>query len=132
MIDTLAYAKRLREAGITQEQAEAHAEAAREFMTAELATKSDILAAKTELLAVLEQEIAAIKRDGASAEEGPSLKQHSAGRRLDVVDVKEAIASCGQRIELKIDILALRLTVRFGIMITAWIVVLGVIIKFSH
>ena len=43
--DTLGYAKRLRNAGISQEQAEAHAEAAREFVMGELVTKSDLQAA---------------------------------------------------------------------------------------
>jgi hypothetical protein len=43
--DTLGYAKRLRSAGISQEQAEAHAEAARDFVMAELVTKSDLQAA---------------------------------------------------------------------------------------
>jgi hypothetical protein len=38
----LGYAKRLRDAGISQEQAEAHAEAAREFVMGELVTRSDL------------------------------------------------------------------------------------------
>jgi hypothetical protein len=40
--DTLGYSKRLRDAGVPQPQAEAHAEAAREFVMAELVTKTDI------------------------------------------------------------------------------------------
>jgi hypothetical protein len=40
--DTLGYAKRLRDAGVPQPQAEAHAEAAREFIMAELVTKTDL------------------------------------------------------------------------------------------
>jgi hypothetical protein len=47
--DTLAYAKRLRDAGISMEQAEAHAEAAREFVMAELVTKTDLEAVRQEL-----------------------------------------------------------------------------------
>ena len=43
--DTLGYAKRLRDTGISQGQAEAHAEAAREFVMGDLATKADLLAA---------------------------------------------------------------------------------------
>ena len=43
--DTLGYAKRLRDAGISQQQAEAHAEAAREFVMGELVTKADLQAA---------------------------------------------------------------------------------------
>lgn len=40
--DSLGYAQRLRGAGIPQDQAEAHAEAAREFIMAELATRHDL------------------------------------------------------------------------------------------
>jgi hypothetical protein len=47
--DTLGYAKRLREAGVSTDQAEAHAEAAREFIMTELVTKSDLYAVKSEL-----------------------------------------------------------------------------------
>jgi hypothetical protein len=43
--DTLGYAKRLRTAGVSQEQAEAHAEAVRDFVMGELVTKSDLQAA---------------------------------------------------------------------------------------
>ena len=50
--DTLGYAKRLRDAGVPQPQAEAHAEAAREFVMAELVTKTDLQAIKTDLQVV--------------------------------------------------------------------------------
>ena len=40
--DTLGYAKKLRDHGVPSDQAEAHAEAAREFIMAELVTKSDL------------------------------------------------------------------------------------------
>jgi len=40
--DTLAYARHLRDHGVPQEQAEAHAEAARQFIMAELVTKQDL------------------------------------------------------------------------------------------
>jgi hypothetical protein len=43
--DALGYAKRLRDAGISQGQAEAHAEAGREFVRGDLATKADLQAA---------------------------------------------------------------------------------------
>ncbi|MFC3724456.1 hypothetical protein [Neoaquamicrobium sediminum] len=41
-MDTLAFTKHLRAAGIDERQAEAHAEAVREFVMPELATKADI------------------------------------------------------------------------------------------
>jgi hypothetical protein len=40
--DSLAYAKHLRDSGVPQEQAETHAEAARQFIMAELVTKTDL------------------------------------------------------------------------------------------
>ena len=39
--DTLSFARHLRDHGVPQAQAEAHAEAARQFMMAELVTKQD-------------------------------------------------------------------------------------------
>jgi hypothetical protein len=47
--DTLGYAKRLRDGGVPNPQAEAHAEAAREFIMTELVTKQDLLASETRL-----------------------------------------------------------------------------------
>jgi hypothetical protein len=43
--DTLGYAKRLRDAGVANPEAEAHAEAAREFIMGEVVTKTDMQAA---------------------------------------------------------------------------------------
>ena len=51
--DTLGYAKRLREAGVSDPQAEGHAEAAREFIMIELVTKQDLQATKLELQAAI-------------------------------------------------------------------------------
>ena len=52
--DTLGYAKRLRDAGVSQGQAEAHAEAAREFVMGELATKADLQAIRADLQAAMD------------------------------------------------------------------------------
>jgi hypothetical protein len=43
--DTLGYARFLREGGIASEQAETHAEAARQFIMHDLATKEDLATA---------------------------------------------------------------------------------------
>jgi hypothetical protein len=53
-LDTLSYAKHLRERGVPPDQAEAHAEAARNFMMTELTNKRDLIAAKEELQAAIE------------------------------------------------------------------------------
>jgi hypothetical protein len=51
---TLGYAKRLRDAGVSQGQAEAHAEAAREFVMGDLATKADLQAIGADLQAAMD------------------------------------------------------------------------------
>ena len=49
--DTLSFARHLRDHGVPQHQAEAHAEAARQFIMAELVTKQDLtLALETQTL----------------------------------------------------------------------------------
>ncbi|TDR87290.1 hypothetical protein [Enterovirga rhinocerotis] len=52
--DTLGYARTLRDAGIPQEQAEAHADAAREFIMAELVTKQDLATFEKHIATTLE------------------------------------------------------------------------------
>ena len=52
--DTLSYARYLRERGMLQEQAEAHSEAARQFIMAELVTKTDLQTALTHVDAKLD------------------------------------------------------------------------------
>ena len=52
-IDTLAYARRLEAAGVASEQAEAHAEAARDAVTENAVTKADLRAVVAELKAAL-------------------------------------------------------------------------------
>jgi hypothetical protein len=52
--DTLGYAKRLREAGVPNPQAEGHAEATREFIMTELVTRQDLLATEQKLQAAMD------------------------------------------------------------------------------
>ncbi len=53
--DTLGFAKHLREHGVPQEAAEAHAEAVRDDVIQEVATKSDLKALESRLTAALTQ-----------------------------------------------------------------------------
>lgn len=72
--DTLGYAKRLREAGVPQQQAEAHAEAAREFVMAELVTKPDLQTLASQVDAKLENvKLALTVRLGAMLAAGIAL-----------------------------------------------------------
>jgi hypothetical protein len=54
--DTLGHAKKLREAGVEREIAEAHAEAARDFIMAELVTRIDLAAARDHLEQAIEHQ----------------------------------------------------------------------------
>ncbi|HZK90056.1 MAG TPA: hypothetical protein VFC56_07925 [Stellaceae bacterium] len=52
--DSLGYAKKLRDAGLPQNQAEAHAETAREFIMTELVTRTDLETVRRELQSAIE------------------------------------------------------------------------------
>jgi len=71
--DSLAYAKHLRENGVPQEQAEAHAEAARAFIMNELITKADFRTGLDEL-----------RRDLKAKLENLSLRMDGISLRLTV------------------------------------------------
>ena len=64
--DTLGYTKHLRDVGAPQDQAEAHAEAARQFIMAELVTRYDLDVLRRELEAKIDMvrhELDALRRD---------------------------------------------------------------------
>jgi hypothetical protein len=98
--DTLGYAKRLREAGVPNPQAEGHAEAAREFIMIELVTKPDFHAGLENLGTQLRTEIDALRTE----------------LRTEVSSLREAI-----------DTQTLRLTVRLGGIVAAGIGILALI-----
>jgi hypothetical protein len=106
--DSLGYAKRLRDRGVPQEQAEAHAEAARDFIMAELVTKSDL---KADLLAT-KQDLQTEFRSG------------FAGLQTEL---RSSVAELRNRIETQ----ALRLTVTLGVMLAVAIGALATILKLS-
>jgi multidrug resistance efflux pump len=99
--DTLGYAKRLRDGGVPNSQAEAHAEAAREFIMTELVTRQGLQA---ELKAGIEPLRAAV----------------------DALQVK--IDTVEARLEAKIDTQTLRLTVRLGGIVVAGFGIMAVAI----
>src|SRR5215472_10988654 len=64
--DTLGYAKHLRDVGVPQEQAEAHAEAARQSIMAELVTRYDLDVVRRELetkIDMIRHELDTLRRD---------------------------------------------------------------------
>jgi|ERR1043166_2839203 hypothetical protein len=102
--DSLGYAKRLRDGGVPQDQAEAHAEAARDFIMAELVTKTDL---RTELLGVKQELQTEI--------------------RTSIADLRNNIAA----LDARIDTQTLRLTVRLGAMLAVAIAALATIMKLA-
>ena len=63
MLDTLAYAKRLRGAGFTEEQAETQASALYDAVTGLTATKLDVVEAKNEIKEAVAGEFTAVRRE---------------------------------------------------------------------
>ena len=105
--DTLGYAKKLRDAGIAAEQAEAHAEAARDFVMHELVTRYDLQAVRDDLGAV----------------------RRELDAKIDVL--RTALDTTRRELEAKIDTQSLRLTVRMGVMLAAGLTILGAVLKLS-
>jgi hypothetical protein len=99
VFDTLGYSKRLREAGVSNDQAEAHAEAAREFIMTELVNRQDLLATKLDL----QGEIGTVRTEIGTL-------------RVEIGTLRTAI-----------DTQTLRLTVRLGGIVAAGIGILALL-----
>ncbi|HUN44674.1 MAG TPA: hypothetical protein VMU81_30670 [Acetobacteraceae bacterium] len=104
--DTLGYAKRLRDAGIPAQEAEAHAEAAREFIMTALVTKSDLDVTRRELEASMDVR-----------EQRMDVREQRLTRAIDIL-------------RNRVDTLELRLTVRLGGMMAIAVAILAALIKF--
>ncbi|MBV9861555.1 MAG: hypothetical protein JO267_05350 [Alphaproteobacteria bacterium] len=103
--DSLGYAKRLRDAGIAPDQAEAHAEAARDFMLAELVTRYDLDITRRELESAID------------------------GVRRDLDNVRRDLDIARRELQGSIDQMGLRLTVRMGVMLVAGLTLLGAVLR---
>ena len=129
-LDSLGYAKRLRERGVPQDHAEAHAEAARDFIMAELVTRADLaeLATKSDLLAV-KQDILVVKQDL------HAVNQDLLAVKKDVLSVKQDLLATEQKLQTEfrtgLETLSLRLTVRLGAIMVVGIGALATILKLT-
>jgi hypothetical protein len=92
---------------VPQQQAEAHAEAARDFIMVELATKADLLATKQELRS--------------------SIDELRTELRTSVTELRGSIAE----LRNNIDTQSLRLTVRLGAMLAVTIGALAALLKLA-
>jgi hypothetical protein len=105
--DSLGYAKKLRDGGVPQEQAEVHAEAARDFIMVELATKADLLATEQK------------------------LRTNITDLQTDLRMTEQRLQTGITELHTRIDTLSLRLTVRLGVLIAAGIGALAAILKLA-
>ena len=117
-LDTLAYAKRLRDAGVPVAQAEAHAEAARDFVSGDLATKADVAVLQAATKADLAALQASMKGDLSALEAKMDRRFANVDQRLDSLEQK--IQSVEQRLVLKL-----------GAMLVAAVAVLGAIVRLT-
>jgi hypothetical protein len=103
----------LREAGISQEQAEAHAEAAREFVMGEPVTKTDLQSAMQATRTDLQNNVHLLRTELQNA------------MQVAKADLQNAV----QLLEAKIEAQTLRLTVRLGGLLAAGIALLPAVQK---
>ena len=127
--DSLGYAKRLRDRGVPNDQAEAHAEAARDFIMPEIATKADVLALKTDLLAT-EQRLRAEFRTGIT-ELQTEVRSSITGVRTSISELQTELRTRASQLDTRIDTQTVQLTVRLGALIVVGIGVLATIMKLS-
>jgi len=118
--DTLGYTKRLRDAGIPGNHAETHAEAARDFIMAELVTKPDLFAFKSDLTAdihAVRAELRTVRADLTADLRGveADLKSEISSVRTGL---KAEILSMRSDLQAAIDKSALQMTLRLGGLVT--------------
>jgi hypothetical protein len=126
--DTLSYARKLKQAGVPDTQAEAMADATRDLLGSDFATKGDAAAVKSEI-ALLANEIAAVKREMAGFRGDMGAFRSEVGAFRSEVALKTEMAALEQRLSTAIDTMGLRLTVRMGGLIAVGVAVLAAIIK---
>ncbi len=107
--DTLAYAKKLKKVGFTEEQAEVQAEALAQIIDVRLATKHDILA---------------LRRDMKEIEK--SIKELETSLRRDMKEMDNSLRRDMKEMELR---LKHDLTIRLGAMLTAGIAIVAALVK---
>ena len=151
--DTLAFAKRLRGGGIPDTQADVHAEAAREFIMAELATKSDLEVVRRELdtsiqtvrkdleasiqsvKQELEASIHSLRKDMEasihSLRKDMEASIHSLRKDMEanIASVREEIRTLRMEMIARIEHAEARMTIRLGSMIVVATGILAALIK---
>lgn len=140
--DTSSYARRLKEAGVPEAQAEAHAEAARTFIMGELVTRHDLEITAQAFRHDLETTAQAFRRDLEGTRDElrrdlevtrDELRRDLEGTRdelrRDLTELRQDQNVLRRELEAKIDHQTLRLTLRLGLLLAAGIAVLATILR---
>ncbi len=114
--DTLKFAKRLKEAGFTEQQAEALAAAEADFIEEHLATKRDI----AEVLQVIKQLELATKHD--IAELNRDLKELEVSLKRDIKELETNLARDLKGLEY-------RMTIKLGAMLVVTVGAMAALVK---
>ncbi len=115
MLDTLAYAKRLRGAGFTEEQAETQASALYDAVTGLTATKLDVVEAKNEIKEAVAGEFTAVRREIGEFKE--AVAGEFTAIRREIADIWQALRTTNGQIAL------LRWMVGFNLALTTAVLV---------
>lgn len=137
MINTLEYAKRLREAGVDQALAESQAEALAEALNTaaeyRLATKEDLRTLEGVLKGDLKTLEASLKEDlSALREDVHALKESDIRFELKLAATESRLDLKIQESQTKMESLEKRLTTRMFIMTASTITLLGGLISILH
>ena len=135
--DTLSYSRFLREQGVSQEHAEAHAEAARQFIMAELVTKQDLLAVRQDLQSVRQDLHDTFDSKLGNLSRHLETKVENLSQRFDTkvenlsqhFDTK--LESLSRHFDTKLENFSLRVTVRLGVLLAAGIGAVATLVKLT-
>jgi ParB-like chromosome segregation protein Spo0J len=112
VFDTLAYAKKLQAAGVSERIAEVHAKALAEVVEEKLATKSDI----NRLEGKIESDINRLES---------SIGNVRQELQSDIADVRKDMTALEERLTFKIEKVTYQLTIRLGSLLAAGILLIG-------
>jgi signal transduction histidine kinase len=132
--DSLGFARHLRDNGIPQGQSEALADAVRNFVMVNLATQEDVLSVRQDLANARNQLETSLANVRNQLEASLANARHELEASLANVrnEQQTSWANAKKELQTAIDNLALRLTVRLGIMLAAGIAALGAIVKLTQ
>jgi len=128
--DTLKFAKRLKEAGFTEQQAEALADAEAEFIEQNLATKRDIADVKRDI-ADVKRDIADIKRDVKELEVTlrNEIKQLEVTLRGEIKQLEVKIEQIRSDLARDLKDLEYRMTIKLGTMMVVAVGAMATLVK---